>query len=261
MHELDHQVELIAHLQRRLLPRKVPQPPCYSIAAHHTAGVWPGGDYYDFLSLADEQLVFLIGDASDEAAPAAVPMALVRATVHSCPLHSGTERLPFCPLRGEVIQPPHIMLGNLNRILVENTLEEQSMTLFCGVLQPAEGVVHYANAGHPPPYLWRSATRSIEVVRDPTGLPLGLDGRVSYHHRHLQMQPGDILLCYTDGLTTALNDTGATFGALRVGEGLVTLAPHGAKAVRIGLVERLEEFLQGSHPQDDVSLVVLERTV
>src|SRR5262249_15301495 len=148
--------------------------PGWQVAAHYAVSSCPGGDYYDFLPLADGRVLFLVGDASDEGAPATVLIALVRVMLHSCPLNSGVERLPFCPMRGEILQPPHVILGNLNRVLVENSLEEQYMTAFCSLLSPTEGTLHYASAGHPPPLWWRARQGVVESVRDIIGQPLGL---------------------------------------------------------------------------------------
>jgi serine phosphatase RsbU (regulator of sigma subunit) len=253
------QLELIRALHRHLLPRRVPQPSGWRIATYYACGTWPGGDYYDLLQLPDGRLVVLAADASDEGGPSAVLAAVVRVVMHSCPLNCGEERLPFCPMHGEVIQPPHVILGNLNRVLVENSLEEQHMTAFCGVLSPASGTFHYANAGHPPPRWWRASSRQVEAVRDVMGLPLGIAESSTYHHKRIEIGPGDLLVCYSDGLTEAQNRAGATFGPGRVDETLRDLAPSGAEAVKDGLVSRLDGFTVGRALQDDVTILVLER--
>jgi len=168
-------------------------------------------------------------------------------------------REPFCPVRGEIIQAPHIILGNLNRVLAENSLEEQCLTAFCAVLSPVEGTLHYANAGHPPPLWWRAARGQFEPVRDALGMPLGLDPDSAYHHRRLVLDPGDLLVCYSDGLIAAPNRRGEIFGTDRLDETVRELAPRGAEALRTGLVARLDQFLGSRGPQDDVTLVVLQR--
>src|SRR4051794_7160332 len=125
MEEMLRPLHTVAQLQRHLLPRTIPQPPGWRVAAHHELGPWPGGSYYDFLPLPDGRLLFLVADASDRGAPAATLVAMVRAVVPSCPLSSGSELPPFCPLREPLPQPPHILLGHLNRMLAENSLEDQ----------------------------------------------------------------------------------------------------------------------------------------
>ena len=261
MPEMLRQLKTIAELQRHLLPRTVPDIPGWQVAVHYTVGPWPGGDYYDFLPLRDGRVVLFTADASDQGGPAAVLVAMTRVLLHSCPLTSGVERIPFCPLHGEVIQAPHVTLGNLNRVLVENSLEEQSMNAFCAVLSPAEGTLHYANASQPPPRWWRAARNRVEQVRDALGMPLGIDPSATYHHRRIVIEPGDLLVFYSDGLTTAQSEDGVIFGTERLERALSELAPHGAAAVRDGLVMRLDHFLGGQGPQDDVTLLVFQRLI
>ena len=167
MRERVRQLRMIGEWQRHLLPRELPQLPGWHIAGHYTAGPWPGGDYYECLRLPDGRILVLVADASDQGAPAAALVAMVRVVLHSCPLASGVERLPFCPLHETLVQPPHILLGHLNRVLVENSLEEQFLTAFGGVLNPAAGTFHYANAGHPAPRWWRAAGRPTHTPQAP----------------------------------------------------------------------------------------------
>jgi sigma-B regulation protein RsbU (phosphoserine phosphatase) len=249
----------VAALQRRLLPRQIPQPPGWCFAVHHTVGPHPGGDYYDFLPLPDGRLLLFIADASDEGAPSAVLVAIVRVVLHACPLSSGTDCLPFCPLRGEVVQPPHLILGHLNRVLAENCLNGQSMTAFCGLLSPAEGTLHYANAGHLPARLWRAATGTVESLPDAPGLPLALEPHTSYHHKRSCLEPGDMLVLYSDGLTACHDARGALFGTGRLDAVIRQLAPGGAEKVKAGLLANLESFLGREQAQDDLTLLVFGR--
>jgi sigma-B regulation protein RsbU (phosphoserine phosphatase) len=259
MQEMLRQMETLGALQRHLLPRKLPQPVGWHLAAHYTVGLWPGGDYYDLLPLPDGRLLLVVADASDQGAPSAALVAMTRVILRSCPLSSGIEQLPFCPFREPVLQPPHILLGHLNRVLAENSLQEQFLTLFCGVLDTVDGNFHYANAGHPAPRWWRAAPRTVEPIRDAAGLPLGVDRHGTYHHKRIEIEPGDLVVFYTDGLTAALNEMGQTFDCRRLDEAVCGAAGDGAEAVKTAVVARLAEFLDGQHPQDDVALLVVER--
>jgi sigma-B regulation protein RsbU (phosphoserine phosphatase) len=259
MQEMLRQLRAIGDLQRCLLPRELPQPSGWRLAAHYIVGRWPGGDYYDFITLPDGRLLLLVADASDDGAPSAALVAMTRVVLHSCPLSSGVEQLPFCPLRDPVIQPPHILLGHLNRVLADNSLEEQFMSAFCGVLEPIDGLLHYTNAGHPSPRWWRTAERTIEPLREASGLPLGMDRSASYHHKRIEIARGDLLVLYSDGLTTAMNGQGQWFGSDRLDEAIRQNAREGAGAVKGAVLASLDEFLEGDDPEDDVSLVVMER--
>lgn len=260
MTEMLRQLQTMAEFQRHLLPRVIPRQEGWEIAVHYAVGTWPGGDYYDFLRLPDGRLVLMVADASDQGAPAAALVAITRVMLHSCPLSSGEERLPFCPLHEPVTQPPHILLGHLNQVLVENSLEEQFLTAFCGVLDPLDGTFHYSNAGHPAPRWWRARHRAVEPIRDAAGLPLGVHGHVSFHHRRIEVEPGDVLLFYTDGLVAAQDTSGMLFGHERLDDLLRETAREGAEAVKTAVCACLEDFLEGRGVEDDVTLVVVERS-
>ena len=259
MKNLMYDIRTIGAMQRHLLPREVPQPFGWQIAVHYQVGPWPSGDYYDFLPLADGRIAFLMADASDDGGPAAALVAMLRVSVHSCPLTSGRERTPFCPLRGEVVQSPHITLGNLNRIVSENSLEAQSMSAFFGILNPLEGSLHFANAGHPSPRWWHARTRSVEALRFAVGLPLGMDPRAAYHHKRIQIEPGDVLLFYTSGVLGAQNAHQAPFGLERLDAAFKQSARRGAEAVTSEVLSQLEDFLDDFKPQEDVTLVAMQR--
>jgi sigma-B regulation protein RsbU (phosphoserine phosphatase) len=259
MQEMLRQLHTVRQLQRHLLPRRVPQPTGWNLAVHYAAGLWSGGDYYDFLTLPDGRMLVLVADASDQGAPATALMAMVRVVLHSCPLSSGVERLPFCPLREPGMQPPHVLLGHLNHVLAENSLEEQFLTAFCGLLDPADGNFHYANAGQPFPRLWRASAGIVEPLRDAVGLPLGVDSLASYHHKRINLEAGDALVLYSDGLTAAQNDRGQTFGWERLDGAVRRAAGGGAETIKATVLAALDHFLNGREYQDDVTLVVAVR--
>jgi sigma-B regulation protein RsbU (phosphoserine phosphatase) len=259
MHDMLRQLRTIAEWQRHLLPRTIPQPTGWCLAVHYAVGRWPGGNYYDFLSLPDGRLLLVVADASDQGAPSSALLGMARVVLHSCPLTSGVEQTPFCPLHDVTVQPPHIILGHLNSVLAANSLEEQFLTAFCAVLNPVDGALNYASAGHPMPRWWRALEGAVEAVPGTAGLPLGLDARASYHQKRLHLEPADVLVCYSDGLVGAQNDAGQTFGRKRIDDALYAAAPDGAQAVRNAVVNRLEEFLGREVVQDDVTLVVVER--
>jgi sigma-B regulation protein RsbU (phosphoserine phosphatase) len=257
--ELLRQLRSVGELQRRLLPRTVPRPDGWRVAVHYAVGRWPGGDYYDFVALPDGRLLLLLADAGDRGPAAAALVAMVKATVHACPLSSGADRLPFCPVRDPVLQPPHILFGHLNRVLWEHSLEEQFLAAFAAVLEPIDGTCHYANAGRPAPLWRRAATGAVEALRDAVGLPLGADRRSSYHQRRIEIGRGDVLLFFSDGLVAAQGQGGRVFGCEPLDEVLREAGGDGAEAVKGAVLDRFDEFLGGNKPFDDVTLLVVER--
>ncbi len=259
MHETIRQLQLLGELRRHLLPRHAPELPGWQIAVRHRIGRWAGGDYYDFLPQPDGRLLLLVAGGSDQGAPATALMAMLRVVTHSCPLSSGQDRTPFCPMLQPALQPPHVLLGHLNRVLAENSLEEQYLTAFCALLDPSDGSVQYASAGHPPPRVWRAGRNAAEVVGGPVGLPLGLEPTAAYHKRHLELGPGDLLLLYSEGVRSDPNPRGEVFGVRRLDEVLGGFAAAGAEAVAEEAMTGLKAFLGVEEPADDLTLLVVQR--
>jgi sigma-B regulation protein RsbU (phosphoserine phosphatase) len=257
--EVERQLRLMGDWQQHLLPRVLPQPAGWNLAACYALGRWPGGDFYDVLPLADGRLVLVVADASDQGAPATALVAILRVVLHACPLSSGKDQLPFCPFSEPLVQPPHILLSHLNRVLVENSLKEQYLRAFCGVLDPVDGNFRYANAGHPYPRWWHAGTRHVEAVRDATGQPLGVDPHAAYHQRRIELEPGDLLVIYSSGLTAALNENGHWSTCQLLDEAIRQAADRGAEAVKDRIITAIDECKGLSGLTDDVTFLVVER--
>jgi serine phosphatase RsbU (regulator of sigma subunit) len=203
----------------------------------------------------------MIADAGNDGAPSTALIAMTRVLLHACPLSSGTEHLPFCPFQEPLIQPPHIFLGHLNRVLRENTLPGRHMTAFVGVLDPADGNFHYSNACHPYPWRWRKRERKLEPLRDATGQALGIDAQATYHHRRIVIEAGDVLVLYTDGVIAAFNNRRQVFGGAETLEAAIEQAATrgGAESVKHWVRTMSAGLAGGLPPPNDVTLVVVER--
>jgi sigma-B regulation protein RsbU (phosphoserine phosphatase) len=226
---------------------------------HYSASLWPGGDYYDFLPFDDGRVLFLIADANNQGAASTALALMLRVVLHSCFFGSDIHRAPYSPAPASSNESPHLLLGHLNRVLAENKLEEQFMTAFCGVLNPVDGSFHFANAGHPHPRWWRAFPRTVEAVRDVVGPPLSTDRRASYQRRVIWLEPGDLLVLYSDSLVAALNENGQRLGWERLDGALREAAPQGAEAVKAAVLARLDTFLVSKDFPTEVALVVIER--
>jgi sigma-B regulation protein RsbU (phosphoserine phosphatase) len=257
---LQRKMRTIAALQHRLRPSQVPLLQRWGVAVSYQANGLPGGDYYDFFRLADgRHLALVVADASGHGGAAAVLVAQVRAFLHSCPLTCGHARSPFCPVEGCTIPPPGVILGHLSHLLEENSLSEQFMTAFYGVLATDTGTLHYANAGHPPPRWWRSALGTVEPVPDRAGPPLGLGLSDAYPEASISLEPGDVLALYSDGLVDAHRRRDGPFGVHRLDAAIRKGAAGGPEAVSREVMDSLEQYLAGEECDDDVTLVVLAR--
>jgi sigma-B regulation protein RsbU (phosphoserine phosphatase) len=259
MVELSTQLSTLRQLHRELLPKQIPEPAGWHVAVHYWPSLWPGGDYYDVRKFPDGRVLFFVADASDQGAAATALAILIRAVLHSCPLSSGIVRAPFCPFSTPVHQPSHVFLEHLNGVVSENKLEEQFMTAFCGVLDPEDGILTFANAGHPYPLWWRAARRTVEMVESGVGCPLGVMRHASYPQFAILMNPGDLLVLYCDSVTASLNRGTQRYSWTLVDDAVREAAPSGARAVLSALVDRRARSPERTADADEATVMIIER--
>ena len=146
----------------------------------------------------------------------------------------------------------------MNRLLREKSLPFQFVTLFLFVLGPDGGGL-FISAGHNVAYVFRSATGKIEAL-SPEAFALGMFDDVCYPARKVQLDAGDILLVYSDGLTDAENHHEEMFGEERLLELIRQAAPAGSHALECKLLRAIEEFTEGTPQTDDITFVIVEKT-
>ncbi len=255
---LDQELEIGAEIQRRLLPRQCPIIPGASLAARCKPANRVGGDYYDFIPTNHNQIQpsktgqetgrwsLVIGDVMGKGVPAGLIMTMMRGM-----------------LRGEVLHgnSPCGILQNLNRVMyadLENS--HRFVTLFYSEYNPLNRVLSYSNAAHNPPLWWHAATKTITRL-DTLGMLIGLDANSQYEDAQAQLEPGDTVIYYTDGLTDAAAASGDRFD-----EENFVAAFHAACRYCSGpqeivdyLFDQVLQFI-GTEKQntDDMTLVVLK---
>ncbi len=240
---LDDEVRHVAEIQSSLLPAAAPDVPGYRIAVHYAMCATAGGDYYDFLTAAGRRGV-LVADVSGHGPSAAVIMAMARVIVHA--------------ESDEALEPEHL-LETANRGLVSNSILGHFVTACYAVLDPATGTVDFALAGHPRPVLARARSADAVEIGTPDGPPLAVDSGARYRRQRFVLEPGDVMVLYTDGLTEARSPAEELFGEERVLACAATARPLGADAVVARLLEDMRSHLEGLPAQDDVTIVVVER--
>lgn len=249
---LDRELQAVGEIQRSLLPETLPAIPGFDIAAFYQTSARAGGDYYDFFPLDNGGWGLFIADVSGHGTPAAVLMAITHAIAHAQP-RSHT--------------PPAALLSYLNdRLTRAYTRGGTFVTAFYAVLDPAKRTLTYATAGHNPPRLVRNhAVMSLDAVGS---LPLGIVEDQSYEQSTIQLERGDLLVLYTDGITEAIAPTsvqapGEHIQLLGV-EGLdrVLLQCGAASAQEwINRVQaKVNAFSGNNPPTDDRTLIALRCT-
>ena len=242
---LQHDVQLARNIQCGLLPVQPPVLPGYDIAGCSIPAEQVGGDYFDFIPLADERLAICLGDVSGKGIPASLLMANLQATLRG-QAHV-TDSVPDCVTWS-------------NRLLYASTPPDKFATLFYGVLDPHTHEFRYCNAGHERPLLFRSG-RGTEPPAELTegGVMLGILEDFTFAEGCVSLASGDLLLIYSDGLTDAIDGNETPFGIDPVLAKVSQLGDAPAVAVMDALVGAVKTFAGPVPAFDDVTLVVIRR--
>ena len=231
-------------LQTGALPNEFPafpDRPEFDIRAGLVTAFEVGGDIYDFYFIDDRRLGFVVADAAGKGLPAAIFITNVRSI-----LRSASRR----------IADPAECLTLINRVLCFENPEDMFATAFYGVLDTATGEISYANAGHNPPvHVSHSGFATpLRHVRAPM---LGAFEKIVYRTGKISMAPGDILCCFSDGVTEAHDPAKALFGDARL---CATLAAHVGEdlaTVEAQVVGAVDRFIGSAPIADDLTLLLL----
>jgi serine phosphatase RsbU (regulator of sigma subunit)/putative methionine-R-sulfoxide reductase with GAF domain len=278
---LEGELRVARDIQTALLPASVPNIAGWDIAADWRSARLVGGDFYDFWRLqrvndhrpapalaSDRQLAvaalpsaspdrpvaisdepaadlgFVIADVSDKGVAAAMFMALSRSLVRAAALDGSS---------------PALALTRANRWITRDSESGMFVTLFYGILQPESGVLRYTCAGHNPPLLFRRADAAVIELTTP-GIALGVLEEVVLGEATVTLAAGDLLVCYTDGVTEAVAADDEPFDVKRLIQAVLEQRAASAAEVLSAITERLAQFTDSRAPFDDITLVVLKRT-
>lgn len=237
---VDAELRVAQLIQQNFLPRDVTAPTGWDIDAFYRPAREVGGDFYDVLDLPDGRIGLVIGDVTDKGVPAALVMASTRSV-----LRAAAQR----------ISDPAKVLERVNEQLVPDIPEAMFVTCLYGVLDPTDGTLRFANAGHNLP----TVVVGGEVVEPrATGMPLGLLGGSSYDEAEITIAPGGSVLLYSDALPEAHSPDREMFGFPAVRE---AVAACGDRRMVDHLLDRLGAFTGPDWEQeDDLTFLVLRRT-
>ncbi|MBT8367582.1 MAG: SpoIIE family protein phosphatase [Deltaproteobacteria bacterium] len=239
--QLEHELEVVSEVQRKLLPKQLPEIDGFKLAAHYETSRYAGGDYYDIIEISDNFWGFLIADAEGHSAPAAVLMAM------TCALFRAYPKAP---------NEPAAVLHYLNQHLCK-VADPSFMTALYAVYDAGRQIMRIARAGQPLPMIYRSSEKKASELECPGVYPLGIEPfEIEIPVTEIKLMPGDRFLIYTDGLTERFNSDGRSYGEDRLlqslaGDGAVT--PQEIIAVIMSDVDRFA----GEHPADDDQALLL----
>lgn len=238
------ELNIARDIQMGMLPKPLPAETLGDIDLH--AAIQPakevGGDLYDYFFLPDGRLCFAIGDVSDKGVPAALFMAVTHTLIRAT---------------AEDETDPAMLLQRINNRLAENNPNMMFVTLLLGVIDLSTGSLVWANAGHPPPALIR-ADGAVDLLTGRSGPACGVQEDLHYQCFTCQLDRGETLLGYTDGITDATDRQETQYGESRM---IARLSAPVTSATTLtqGLLDDVHQFTDGASPFDDITLIAIRR--
>jgi sigma-B regulation protein RsbU (phosphoserine phosphatase) len=230
------ELEIARNVQQKLFPHEGRRLAGIDYAGRCLPASEVSGDYYDFLDLGDDQLGSVLADVSGKGVAAALLMANLQACFRSQPK--------------EALRRPADVLRTINKLFYESTPPEHFATLFFGHYEDRTRRLRYANCGHPSPFLLR-ASGVVERLTS-TATVLGVFSKWACEERSVDLEPGDTLVLFSDGVTEAGIDTGEEFGE----DGLLSVIRAGGANAAEAVVDRIVAAVAGES-QDDVTVVAV----
>lgn len=245
--EIEGELKNAREVQRVLLPQDDPVVAGFRVNGTNLPARIISGDYYDYIELLDGKLGVVIADVSGKGVSAGLLMAMCRSLLRAVALASSS---------------PSTVLAAVNRYLYPDIREDMFISMIYGILDPSDGTMTFARAGHDPALIFRKATGEIQVSK-PRGLALGIDGgnvfeRVTKDEK-ITLESGDCVLLFTDGVKEAINSADEEYGLERLAETFRAAASLGAEAIVKRVQEDVRSFTGEGPQMDDVTIVAIEK--
>ena len=240
---LEHELRVARSIQKRMQPTRLPTVSGYGFAAHSQMCHEVGGDYFDFYDLSEDRIGVAIGDVAGHGLGPALLVADARASIRS-----GFRR-------GDSLED---CLSELNNLLLQETSQEHYMTMLLGILDPSEGTFELATAGHHLPIVLRNGD-PLDLPKAGVNIPLGIrPDQVFFQEARLQLEAGDVLLLFTDGIWDAADAVGHRFGTLGLVDSLRTHAALEGTEIIAALLKAVAQHVKSDLLDDDCTLVTLK---
>lgn len=234
-------------IQQAILPRIFPPFPenaeQLDIAALMNAAKDVGGDFYDFFRIDDQRIGFVVADVSGKGVPAAIFMAVSRTLIRA----TGVRGVS-----------PAECISYSNELLAQESANSMFVTAFYGIYNLTTGQVTYTNAGHNPPYLMK-ADGTILQLPFSSDLVVGAIDDFKYSEETLQLEHGDTLLLYTDGVTEAINSGDEEFGEQRLQAVLAQMTSNSSQDIIERIKACVSDFAGEAEQSDDITLLAIKR--
>jgi sigma-B regulation protein RsbU (phosphoserine phosphatase) len=239
---VEKELEIARGIQQSFLPEAPPVVEGIDLAAMNLPAKEVGGDFYDFIPVGANKWGLVIADVSGKGVPAALFMALSRTLVRANVSDAVTA--------SEAIR-------KTNDLIAENDRSNMFVTLFYGVLDPIKRTLTYVSAGHNPPIMLRRGGNDLFMLKA-RGVALGVVPDIGLEEKEINLDSGDVVVLYTDGVTEAINEREEQFGQERV----IAIAEQNRNLSSSEIMQRIKdsviEFSQGQPQFDDITLMILK---
>src|SRR6056297_2152465 len=238
---LREQINIAKEIQNSLLPSVIIQPENTQIAASFSAAVEVAGDYYDVFFIGDKTFL-IVADVSGKGIPASLLMSSFRSAVKI--MVHGSNSLPE-------------LVSKVNDHIAQNDITDRFVTAMFVLLDQKTGVFKYSNAGHDPIILYRKETDKFFEISN-NGIPIGIFEDQTYIEEQFKLEPGDVIVIYTDGIPEARNEEKEEFGFSRLKQVLKENWDHTAVEIQDSILRAMEEFVGNAKQHDDTPFIVVK---
>ena len=247
LESLKGDLAIASEIQQAILPRVFPPFPedadKLDIAASMTPAKDVGGDFYDFFRVDKNRIGFVIADVSGKGIPAAIFMAVSRTLIRATGIRGGS---------------PSDCLTYSNKLLAAESVNCMFVTVFYGILDLTTGEVSYCNAGHNPPYVLKKNGEVTPLPMSQDPMVGAIDG-IEFHQSTLQLEHGDSLVMFTDGVTEAMNINNEEFGETRLEDTLEDVTMHNCQQMIEAIKSDVAAFVGEAEQSDDITVLALRR--
>lgn len=239
--KLEEELDLAREIQQNLLPSSIPEYEKFEIAAMNMSSKQVGGDYYDIIPLKSNKFCVAVADVSGKGAPASLMMANIQAFLQV-----------ICRQDVDIVESTGVM----NDLIYANTTDGRFITFFWAVVCNETREFRYVNAGHNPPLLLRNG----EITKlKKGGIILGVvETTIPYLSESLILQPDDVLILFTDGISEALNPKGEEYSDERLEETALRMSSCSANEILEGIKKEVHDYAKGAPQSDDITMLVIK---
>ncbi len=249
--QLQKEIQVAQEIQHMLLPMTFPEVEGYDLATYYESAKEVGGDLFDFVRVDEDTIGIVVADVSGKGVPGSLVMTMIRTALR---------------LEARGNKDPGEVLAKVNDFVVDDMKKGMFVTMFYIILDSRNREIHYASAGHNPMILYRGSTKQTYYL-NPRGFPVGIslpDRKLfgqSIQTDSIKLREDDILICYTDGITEAMNPARDLFSEERFLESIRKLAHHDAKQFIEKMKEDIFNFTQGAPQNDDITMVAIKENL